>query len=212
MAADAPIQPPEAAPHKPRRSWLYASIALNLLLVGVVAGSAMAGFSKQERLPKHPPMAMRDVGFAFLRALPEERRKQIFKRASREFGGVRPLFEESMAARKDAFALLEQETITPAQLKEAFGKVQAIDAKAQARASDMFANIVADIPVEERRAAVEKMRERAAAREKMRWRGEGGENWAPPHGRPPRGLEGSESGPSPMNETVAPGPGAPPPP
>lgn len=204
MAADAPITPPEAAAPKPRRTWLYASVALNLLLAGVLVGNVMRE-PRHEKFLKHgpPPMAVRDVGFAFMRALPDERRKEVKQKMKAEFGGVKPLFEESMAARKEAFLLLEQDNITPAQVKAALDKAQAVDAQVAERSAEFFAKVVADIPVAERRAAVAEMRKRWTARESMRWKGDGDDRRGPPPGAP-MGEGGGP--PPPMGE------GPPPPP
>lgn len=214
MTADTSPTPPEPAPRKPQRKWLYASVALNLLLAGVLAGNAMVGLD-DHRHPKHPPppMAVRDVGFAFMRALPEERRKEISKKMKSQFGEARPLFEESIAARKEAFSLLEQENVTPEQLKAAFAKVQSVDAQAQTRAADFFARMVAELPAAERRAAVAKMRERWAAREnmRMRWKSDDDDRRDPRDG-PPMGAGVPRDGPPPRDDLLIPGEGPPPPP
>lgn len=211
--ADAPIVPPERDQRKPSRTWLYASIALNLLLGGLLLGGVIAerSFDPLRGRPdahRPPPMAMRDIGFAFMRALPDERRTEISKQMKSQFGEMRPLFDESIAARKQAFALLEQDSITPEQLKAAFSKVQAIDAKAQSRAADFFAQMAAGLPAAERRVAVAKMRERWAAREnmRMRWKGDEDDRRGPPRGDGPPPMGMGEGGPPPMGE------GPPPPP
>lgn len=195
MAADAPINPPEAAPKKPRRAWLYASVALNLLLAGVLIGHLASG-PRHHKFVKHAPpaMAVRDVGFAFMRALPEERRKEVKKKMKAQFGGAKPLFEESIAARRESFALLEKETVTKEELKAAMNRVQEIDTRVAARTADFFAEVVAEIPVAERRAAVAEMRKRWTARENLRWKGQDGDHGGPPDGPPPM----FQGGPSPM--------------
>ena len=191
MAADAPINPPEAASPKPKRKWLYGSIALNLLLAGIMVGHVVSG-PRHPHFAKHgpPPMAMRDVGFAFMRALPEERRKEVSKKIKSEFGGVKLLFEDSISARKEAFSLLEKEDVTQDQLIAAFAKVQSIDAQVTNRSAAFFAKVVVDIPVDERRAAVAEMRKRWAAREnmRMRWKGDDGDRRGSPGEGPPMGM------------------------
>ena len=212
MAADAPINPPEAAPQKPRRLWLYASVALNLLLAGVLIGHLVSG-PRQHKFVKHAPpaMAVRDVGFAFMRALPEERRKEVKKKMKAEFGSVKPLFEESIAARREAFALLEKDTITAAEIEAALDKAQAVDSKVADRSAQFFARVVAEIPAQERKAAVAEMRKRWTARESLRWKGEDGERRGPPPmgegGPPPMG----EGGPPPKDVLIPSEAGPPPP-
>jgi uncharacterized membrane protein len=203
MAADAPLNPPEAAPPKPRRMWLYASVALNLLLAGVLIGN-LAGGPHPPKFVKHAPpaMAVRDVGFAFMRALPEERRKEVKRKIKAEFGSVKPLFEESIAARREAFALLEKDTVTAAEIKAALAKAQAVDTKVADRSADFFAKVVVDIPAAERKAAVAEMRKRWTARENLRWKGgeEVDRNGPPPGegGPPPMG----EGGPPPKDAMI----------
>jgi uncharacterized membrane protein len=189
MAADAPVNPPEAAPQKPRRLWLYASVALNLLLAGVLIGHMASGPRHHKDVKHAPPaMAVRDVGFAFMRALPEERRKEVKKKMKAEFGSVKPLFEESIAARREAFSLLEQDNVTAAEIKAALAKAQAVDTKVADRSADFFAKVVTDIPAAERKAAVAEMRKRWTARESLRWKaGEDGDRRGPPNGPPPLG-------------------------
>lgn len=195
MAADAPVTPPEAAPQKPRRTWLYASVALNLLLAGVLIGNVASG-PRHHKFVKHAPpaMAVRDVGFAFMRALPEERRKEVKRKMKAEFGSVKPLFEESIAARREAFALLEKDTVTAMEIKAALAKAQAVDTKVADRSADFFSQVVVDIPAAERKAAVAEMRKRWTARENLRWKGQDGDRRGPRDGPPPMG----EGGPPPM--------------
>jgi|JI10StandDraft_1071094.scaffolds.fasta_scaffold46500_2 uncharacterized membrane protein len=209
MAADAPVNPPEAAPQKPRRTWLYASVALNLLLAGVLIGHLASG-PRHHKFVKHAPpaMAVRDVGFAFMRALPEERRKEVKKKMKAEFGSVKPLFEDSIAARREAFALLEKDTITAAEIEAALDKAQAVDSKVADRSAQFFAKVVVEIPAGERKAAVAEMRKRWTARESLRWKGgEDGERRGPPDGPPPMG----EGGPPPK-DVLMPSDAGPPPP
>jgi uncharacterized membrane protein len=206
------------APQKPQRKWLYASVALNLLLAGVLAGGALHRFDGPRGF-RHPPppMAMRDLGFAFLRALPDERRKEISQKMRSQFGDMKPLFAESIAARKEAFALLEKDSVTPEDLKTAFARVQAVDTQASTRAAGFFADFVVGLPAAERKAAVAKMRERWTEREnmRMRLRGEEGDRPGPPGGRPcppdgKMGPLGEKMGP--RDDVFVPGDGPPPPP
>jgi uncharacterized membrane protein len=171
---DVSPQMPEAVKPSSGKKWLYASLALNLLLAGIIGGGLVAGARHHGHGGPPPPMAVRDIGFAFMRALPEERRAELLKGAGEKMHKVKPLFEESMKLRKEAFAMLDQETIDPAALKAAFAKVRAADTVAQTQAGDAFAEMVSTLPVAERRAAVAKIRERWAAREAQhmdRWSG-----------------------------------------
>ncbi|MET0545680.1 MAG: periplasmic heavy metal sensor [Caulobacterales bacterium] len=205
---DAPSGPtPNAAPASGGKKWLYASIALNLLLVGVLVGShAFERPHKRKMMMVQgpPPMAMRDVGFAFMKSLPDERRAELFKSSRARFDEAKPYFEESIKLRKAAFAMLEQDTIDPAELKAAFAKMRTADAEAQARAGEAFADMVAKLPAAERKAAVAKVRERWAAREAQRM---GPGHWGLRNGPPP-----TEGGPPPPDGFGSGGPPPPPPP
>jgi uncharacterized membrane protein len=173
--SDAPEIPAagEAPASEKRLSrWLYASLGLNLLLVGLLVGVTASRlhhrgpFGFEGHRP--PPMAVRDVGFAFMRALPEERRKELRALTHQKFGGADVLFAESMKARAEAFDLLDDETVDAAKLKAAFAKIREADAQAQVRAGDAFAEIVAGLPAAERRTAIAKVQERWRAREDQR--------------------------------------------
>ncbi len=107
------------AKNKFSKKWLYASVALNLMLAGVLVGGVVSGRRHHGPGGHPPPMAVRDIGYAFMKALPEERRAELFKSVGGKMRDARPLFEESMKLRKQAFALIEQDTIDPAALKAA---------------------------------------------------------------------------------------------
>lgn len=115
-------QPAGAAPDSGRRRLKYAliaSLALNLLVIGAVAGT-MYSFRKH-----HPrPPGGEDFGMMGLtRVLPEERRKEVRKalRADRE--RLRPLMEEVRVARRAAADKLALEPFDRAGLEAAIAAV-----------------------------------------------------------------------------------------
>ncbi len=99
---------PETTPKPPRmRPWLrlvlFASLALNLLVVGVVAGAVLRGGPDRYRMPD------RDVAFAYIRALEEEDRRALRREAIRRFRDDDSLRRNAPRAHYDtALSLLRQ--------------------------------------------------------------------------------------------------------
>lgn len=100
---------------------LIASLALNLLVLGAVAGTVfMHGFGR------HPPPRSgsgphQDFGLMGLtRTLPEERRKEMRKNLREDREKLRPLIDDLRAARREAANKLGAEPFDSAALKGAF--------------------------------------------------------------------------------------------
>lgn len=120
------VSPPAPAPSERPGSRrlkyaLIASLALNLLVIGTVAGTMfMHGFGK------HPPPRSgygphQDFGLMGLtRTLPEERRKEMRKNLREDREKLRPLIDELRASRREAAAKLGAEPFDSAALKGAF--------------------------------------------------------------------------------------------
>ncbi len=100
---------------------LIASLALNLLVVGAVAGTmVMHGFGKHP-LPRFGYGPHQDFGLMGLtRKLPEERRKEIRQKLREDREKLRPLIDDLRAARRDAADKLAADPFDSAALKGAF--------------------------------------------------------------------------------------------
>ncbi|WP_439542667.1 periplasmic heavy metal sensor [Hyphomicrobium sp.] len=116
-------QPPGATPDPVKRRLKYAlvaSLALNLLIIGAVAGTMM-GHGRHQ-----PPRPGKGEDFGMMgltRVLPEDRRKEMRKllRADRE--NLQPLVEEVRTARRAAADKLAAEPFDRAALEAAIANV-----------------------------------------------------------------------------------------
>lgn len=115
-------QPPSATPDPAKRRLKYAlvaSLALNLLIIGAVAGTMMGH-------GRHPLRGGQGEDFGMMgltRVLPEDRRKEMRKllRADRE--NLRPLMDEVRTARRAAADKLAAEPFDRAALEAAIANV-----------------------------------------------------------------------------------------
>ena len=95
-----PASQPQDARARRLKYALIASLALNLLIIGAVAGT-MYGFSKHR--PRFMSGGGEDFGLMGLtRVLPEERRKEIRKQLAQDRNALRPLIDDVRAARREA--------------------------------------------------------------------------------------------------------------
>jgi uncharacterized membrane protein len=117
------VSPPEAAPQgtgsRRLKYALIASLALNLLIIGTVAGT-MVGFGKHRQ--HFGSGRGEDFGLMGLtRHLPEERRKEIRKQLREDRTRLRPLMDDVRAARRDAADKLAADPFDRGALEGALG-------------------------------------------------------------------------------------------
>jgi uncharacterized membrane protein len=125
---------------KPKRRWtrylLVGSLALNLLILGVIAGAAVRG--------PGPWMGQRMGGagniFGYVSSLPPERRNELTKRGAVMRGELRPLRQQAREANRAR---------TDALLAEPFDRQRYIDAQtrqieAETQIRLLMRNLVAD--------------------------------------------------------------------
>ena len=129
---------------------LIASLALNLLVIGAVAGT-MIGFGKHHG-PRGGHPRGEDFGLMGLtRTLPEERRKEIRKQLREERGKLRPLFEEIRTARREAAEKLAAEPFDRAALESALAGVGDRERTLRQEAIAIFLGHVERLTADERR-------------------------------------------------------------
>jgi len=95
---------------------LFASLALNLLVLGIVAGLAVTGGHKGKRGDGRAPVTFGQAAGPLIRALPEDSRREFarnMRRSTRDAGLTRSAFRESLA---DLVQVLEQDPFDPAAL------------------------------------------------------------------------------------------------
>ena len=130
---------------------LFASLALNLVVVGLVAGAVW-----RFRPPAWVPITPSLVGYAS--ALPPERRKQLWDQTAEERAELRPLRREVRTARDETVQVLAAEPFD----RQRFLAAQARQADAEQRARHAMQALylkIADALTPEERHAFPRWRE-----------------------------------------------------
>ncbi|WP_072392025.1 periplasmic heavy metal sensor [Hyphomicrobium sp. CS1GBMeth3] len=160
--SDASLPQTEPRPGGSRRLKyaLIASLALNLLIVGAVAGT-MIGFGKHHPPRGHHPRG-EDFGLMGLtRTLPEARRKEIRKQLRAERGKLRPLFEDIRTARREAADKLAAEPFDRAALEAAINTAGERERAMRQQAVDIFLGQAERLTPDERRTLAEWWRKKS---------------------------------------------------
>lgn len=143
-----PAATPPAAGSRRLKYALIASLALNLLILGAVAGT-MYGFGKHGRHFGHP--RGEDFGLMGLtRHLPEERRKELRKELREDRVKLRPLVEEMRAARRAAADKLAAEPFDRAALESAIATASDKERTLRQEAVGIFLAHAEKLTVDER--------------------------------------------------------------
>jgi uncharacterized membrane protein len=127
---------------------LIASLALNLVIIGVVAGAVW-------RFRPHPHVAGSIVipnllGFAS--TLPAPRRKALWDATAEERRHVRPFRRAVRAAREETIKALIAEPFDPQQFKTAQSQQAETENKARQAVQDLYVKIAESLTPEERHA------------------------------------------------------------
>lgn len=125
---------------------LFASLAVNLVVVGLVAGAVW-----RFRAPSHWPGAITPNLLGYASTLAPERRKALWDATAAERHGIRPFRRELRAARQETFKALiaspfDKERFIAAQERQA----QA-DRKAREAVQTLYLKIAETLTPEERR-------------------------------------------------------------
>lgn len=156
---------PETEPRPGGARWLkyalIASLALNLLIVGAVAGT-MIGFGKHHHGPRVGHPRGEDFGLMGLtRTLPEERRKEVRKQLREDRGKLRPLFEDIRAARREAADKLAADPFDRTALEGALATVSDRERTLRQEAVGIFLGHVERLTADERRTLAEWWRKKS---------------------------------------------------
>ncbi|MGE0022976.1 MAG: periplasmic heavy metal sensor [Hyphomicrobium sp.] len=152
--ASQPGTVPPAAGSRRLKYALIASLALNLLIIGAVAGT-MYGYGKHRR---GPGGGVRGEDFGLMGLtfrLPDERKKEIRKRLRADREALRPLVEEVRTARRQAAEKLAAETFDKAALEGALDAAGEKDRTLRAAAIAAFLAQAEQLTAEERRMLAE---------------------------------------------------------
>jgi uncharacterized membrane protein len=147
----------------PWRTLLFLSLALNLLIVGAVAGAWGAGV-RVEREASGAAVVERMPGpRAFLRALPPETSAIMRRELADSWGESRAARQAALQARRDAFAAVALEPYDVARVRAAFERMRAADQAAVGVFHDNVAEAFGRLTPEQRREALDALRRAAPA-------------------------------------------------
>jgi len=126
---------------------LFASLALNLVVVGSVAGAVW-------RFRKPPPWAgaVTPNLLGYASTLAPERRKQLWEQTADERSHIRPFRREVRAAREETVKALVAEPFDQSQFQSAQARQAEAENRARQAVQDLYVKIAAGLTPEERRA------------------------------------------------------------
>lgn len=147
----------------PWRTLLFASLAINVLLIGAAGGAWLSG-ARVEREPTSEAVVERLPGpRAFLRALPPETRAIMRQELAQSWRDSRETRQAAIQARRDAFAAVAQEPYDATRVRVAFERLRAADQAAIAVFHDDVIEAFGELTPEQRHEALEALRNAAPA-------------------------------------------------
>jgi uncharacterized membrane protein len=147
----------------PWRTLLFLSVALNLLVIGAVAGAWGAGVRVQREIGD-AVVARMPGPRAFLNALPPETREIMRGELAESWTESRELRRAALQARRDAFAAAATEPYDVERVRAAFARLREADQRAIAVFHDNVLDAFARLTPEQRREAMEALARAAPAR------------------------------------------------
>lgn len=145
--------PPPAARRAPRWMWivLMISLAINLLVIGLGVGTAIA-FRRHGLFWGASGMSADVVAFA--RGLPAERRLAVWDALAERRQGIRPAWRQVGQARREVLAALGTEPFDRARFAAAQARLLEAEAKARSASQELVAEIAARLTPSERQRLV----------------------------------------------------------
>jgi uncharacterized membrane protein len=142
---------PRTAPARRIPRWLllalFASLALNLIIVGSVAGAVW-----RFRAPAHYASIVTPNLLGYASTLPAHRRKQLWDATAEERGHIRPFRREVRAAREETIKVLIAEPFDKQQFLAAQGRQAEAESRARRAVQDLYVKIADNLTPEERHA------------------------------------------------------------
>lgn len=142
----------------PWRTLLFVSVALNLLVIGGVAGAFGAGVRLERGESEEAAVERMPAPRAFLRALPPETRAAMRQELAKSWQTSRETRQAAAQARRDAYAALAQEPYDATQVRAAFARLRAADETAIGAFHDNMIAAFGELTPEQRREAVAALR------------------------------------------------------
>lgn len=162
----------ESNSQHPKRGWqflLIASLGLNLLVAGAIAGHFFSDKNDSMRGKAGPKMSARS-GYGlrmFIGELPREKRAELLRSAKRGGYKIEGLRKEVNAKHDSLIEILSQPELNGDRLRATLSDLVAIQGNAQKQSLSFLASAIESLSVEERSEYVKKLVER---REKNRRR------------------------------------------
>lgn len=147
----------------PWRTTLFISLALNLLVIGAVAGAYGAGVRLQRDTAQAVVERMPGPR-AFMAALPPGARVKVRAELTRSWDQSRQLRQQAQQARRDAFDAAAAEPFDAARVRAAFARLRAADQATIAVFHDNVVAAFATMTPAERAQALQALRTAAPAR------------------------------------------------
>jgi len=149
----------------PWRTLLFVSLALNLLIVGALAGAWGAGARMRREVGGGAVVERMPGPRAFLRALPPETRAIMRRELADSWGQSQEARRAAIEARRDAFAAAAAAPYDVARVQAAFARLRAADQSAIAVFHDNVAEAFGRLTPEQRQEALDALRRAAPARQ-----------------------------------------------
>ncbi len=146
----------------PWRTLLFVSVAVNLLVIGGIAGALASGVRVQRESPE-AIVARMPGPRAFMAALPAETRVKLRAELVDSWVETRQARVEAREARRAAFAAAAEEQFDADRVKAAFARLRAADQAAIGVFHDNMIDAFAQLSPEERAAALDALRNAAPA-------------------------------------------------
>lgn len=147
----------------PWRTLLFISLAVNLLVIGAVAGAWGAGVRLQREQDMRAVVERLPGPRAFLAALPPETRARMTDEMAESWTQSRELRRAAAQARRDAFAAAASEPYDVERVRAAYARLREADQAAIAVFHDNVVEAFGQLTPEERREALEALRRASPA-------------------------------------------------
>ncbi|ANP44883.1 periplasmic heavy metal sensor [Candidatus Viadribacter manganicus] len=148
----------------PWRTLLFVSVAVNLLVVGAVAGAWSAGVRLEREAGQQAIVDRMPGPRAFLGALPPETRAVMREQLADSLTQTREARQAATQARRDAFAAAETEPFDAPRVRAAFERVRAADQAVVGVFQNDVIEAFGELTPEQRRDVLAALRSAAPAR------------------------------------------------
>lgn len=136
--------------HKVAGIFLFLSLALNLLLVGILAGRLMTHHPPPRPLPSDLNWLTNDISM--------ESRRKLKTKMAKHRGETRSLRHSMFEAQKSFNQLLQNEDLDEARLKEALSRIRDTSSQFQTAMHEQMIPLLIEMDVEDRKNALKMLR------------------------------------------------------